>query len=29
MGFPVDWLDVDDAHVFARSATPLCPNAAK
>lgn len=22
MGFSLDWLDVDDAHVFARSATP-------
>jgi 2-methylcitrate dehydratase PrpD len=29
MGFPVDWLDVDDAHVFARSATPSSRSAPK
>jgi hypothetical protein len=29
MGFPVDWLDVDDALVFARSATPSSRSARK
>src|SRR5690606_36227054 len=29
MGFPADWLDVDDARVFARSATPSSRSAPK
>jgi len=29
MGFPAGWLDVDDAHVFARSATPSSRNKPK
>jgi hypothetical protein len=29
MGFPADWLDVDDAHVFARSGTRSSRSARK